>query len=138
MTPSSRRRCGLVATQPTDATELENWYRLPLLDGGNLLCSMGQMNRRELITVLGSATMAWPAAILSPSLPVEAQQAKRAPHVGFLVMGRHPAFPVFVQGLNCLGWVEGQNVVLEPRFAELGKPEQFDRLAVDSLSDVSM
>jgi len=91
---------------------------------------MGQMNRREL-TLLGGATMAWPTAILSPSLPVVAQQAKRAPHVGFLVMGRHPAFPVFVQGLNSLGWVDGQNVVLEPRFAELGKPEQFDRLAVD-------
>ena len=46
-------------------------------------------------------------------------------------MGRHPAFPIFVKALNSLGWIEARNVVLEPRFAELGKPEQFDELAAD-------
>jgi len=46
-------------------------------------------------------------------------------------MGQHPAFPVFVQGLDSLGWVDGRNVLLEPRFAEQGKPEQFDQLAAD-------
>src|SRR6516225_6742336 len=46
-------------------------------------------------------------------------------------MGQHLALPVFVQSLKSLGWVEGRNVMLEPRFAEVVKPEQFDRLAVD-------
>src|SRR5262245_6557307 len=89
------------------------------------------MRRREFITFLGAAA-AWRVALLPPPLTAEAQQANKAPpHVGFLVMGRHPAFPVFVKALNSLGWVEGRNVVLEPRFAELGKPEQFDKLAAD-------
>jgi len=64
-------------------------------------------------------------------LGAEAQQVNKPPHVGFLVMGRHPAFPIFVKALNSLGWIEARNVVLVPRFAELGKPEQFDELAAD-------
>ena len=52
------------------------------------------------------------------------------PRVGFPAMGPHPAFPVFAQALHGLGWVEGRTVMLEPRFAELGKPEQkFEKTA---------
>ncbi|MBB4373909.1 putative ABC transport system substrate-binding protein [Bradyrhizobium sp. cir1] len=97
-----------------------------------MLLGLGQqVRRREFIGVLGGATVGWPAVLLSPPLAAEAQQVNKAPQVGFLAMGRHPAFPVFVQALNGLGWVEGRNVVLEPRFAEPGKAEQFDQLAAD-------
>jgi putative ABC transport system substrate-binding protein len=82
------------------------------------------VRRRAFISLLSGAAAAWPLALA-------AQEPKKVSHVGFLVMGRHPAYPAFVQALNSLGWVEGRNLVLEPRFAELGKPEQFDELAVD-------
>src|SRR5262245_2674465 len=94
--------------------------------------AMSGLRRREFITLLGGAAVAWPVVLLPPLLGAEAQQVNKPPHVGFLVMGRrHPAFPIFVKALNSLGWIETRNVVLEPRFAELGKPEQFDELAAD-------
>jgi ABC-type uncharacterized transport system substrate-binding protein len=64
----------------------------------------------------------------------EAQSIGKPPRVGFLVMGRHPSATVFAQGLRDLGWVDGQNVVIEYRFAEVGKPEQFPALAAELVS----
>jgi putative ABC transport system substrate-binding protein len=64
--------------------------------------------------------------------PVEAQQTGKVPRVGFL----SPAGPSsmtleqFRQGLHDLGYVEGQNIVLEPRFAE-GQYDRFPGLAAD-------
>ena len=77
------------------------------------------MRRREFIALVGS-TVAWP-------LGVQAQQPG-IPVIGFL----HSASPVsyasqldaFRQGLTETGYIEGQNVVLEYRWAE----NQFDRL----------
>jgi putative ABC transport system substrate-binding protein len=46
-------------------------------------------------------------------------------------MGRHPAFQVFTDGMRDLGYIDGRNIILVPRFAEVGKPEQFDSLAAD-------
>jgi len=77
------------------------------------------MRRREFIALVGS-TVALP-------LGVQAQQPG-IPVIGFL----HSASPVsyasqldaFRQGLTETGYIEGQNVVLEYRWAE----NQFDRL----------
>jgi putative ABC transport system substrate-binding protein len=62
-------------------------------------------------------------AVLAPS---PAQQAAKIPHVGFLApQGRSlPLFDGFRQGLADLGYVEGKNIVIEPRFAE-GHYERF-------------
>jgi putative ABC transport system substrate-binding protein len=66
--------------------------------------------------------------ILAPALGAEAQQTKKVPRIGFLsapapstISARIEAFR---QGLRELGYVEGQNIVIEYRYAE-GK---FDRL----------
>jgi putative ABC transport system substrate-binding protein len=61
--------------------------------------------------------------------PCQAQQAAKIPRVGFLApQGRSlPLFDGFRQGLAELGYVEGQNIVIEPRFAE-GHYERFPEL----------
>ena len=56
----------------------------------------------------------------------EAQQVTRIPRVGFVApQGRSlPLFEAFRQGLANLGYVDGQNILIEPRFAE-GHYERF-------------
>ena len=60
--------------------------------------------------------------------PVEAQQPKKIPMIGWLASGSAsgvaPLTDAFRQGLRQLGYVEGKNIVIEFRYAE-GK---FDRL----------
>jgi putative tryptophan/tyrosine transport system substrate-binding protein len=71
------------------------------------------MKRREFITLLGGAA-AWPVA-------AGAQQSRAIPHVGLVSIGADPANPViflpFLQQLRELGYIEGQNIILEKRFA---------------------
>ena len=68
------------------------------------------MRRREFITLLGSAT-AWPLAAF-------AQQTLKAARIGYLAF-RSPmsADDSFFQGLRNFGWIEGQNILIERRFA---------------------
>jgi putative ABC transport system substrate-binding protein len=82
------------------------------------------IQRREFITLLGGAA-AWP-------LPARAQRAaKPIPRVGVLLYGTtdtDPNYDSFRRGLREFGYIENQNIALEPRFAE-SKPERLPILA---------
>ena len=69
------------------------------------------MRRRDFVSLLGGAVAAWPLA-------ARAQQTLKAPRIGYLAL-RSPmsADDAFFQGLRDLGWMEGQNIVVERRFA---------------------
>ena len=62
--------------------------------------------------------------LLTAPLAVDAQQATKMHRVGRLLAvgspssGPDPPFEAFRQGLHELGYVEGQNVVIEDRYAE--------------------
>ena len=77
------------------------------------------MNRREFVTALASAA-AWP-------IMARAQQSVR-PVIGFLHSGSPHYFaqmaPAFSEGLKDAGYLEGQNVAIEYRWAE----GHYDRL----------
>src|SRR6516162_1223026 len=82
------------------------------------------MRRREVITLLGGAAVAWPFA-------VRAQQPLKAARIGYLAF-RSPmsADDNFFQGLRHLGWTEGQNILVERRFAA-GDADQLKESAAE-------
>ena len=69
------------------------------------------MRRREFITLLGGAAAAWPIAARAQQLPV----------IGLVSIGASPSDPAnfrpFLEQMRELGYVDGQNVILDRRFA---------------------
>jgi hypothetical protein len=103
-------------------------YPMPVVTGSHALWSAvgspdqrerSRMRRRDFMAGLGSAA-ACPVV-------VQAQQPT-LPLIGYLGQGTaatdRPKLVALRQGLSEVGYVEGRNVVIEPRFAE----GQFDRL----------
>ena len=84
------------------------------------------MRRRECIAVLGGAAAAWPFVA----------RAEQTPKIGFLLPGGSRTTVVrgqleaFRQALKEYGWVEGQNISVEYRFAE-GKEDALAEIAAE-------
>src|SRR5262249_38300132 len=81
--------------------------------------------RKEIVCVVfGVLLLAWGSL-------AEAQQPKKIPRIGFL-SGGSASFrdEAFRQGLHNLGYVEGQNIAIEFRYAE-GKLEPLPVLAAE-------
>ena len=68
--------------------------------------------------------------LLAFSLPAQAQQPKKVPRIGYLSLRSGPGDNdlAFQQSLRELGYVDGQNIVIEWRFAD-GKSERYALLA---------
>jgi putative ABC transport system substrate-binding protein len=72
------------------------------------------MKRRDFITFLAGATYGWPLVVASaPS--TAAEQEQRLYRVGFLRVGEPPRSFIepLRQGLKDLGYVEGQNLIID-------------------------
>jgi len=84
-------------------------------------------SRREFISLLGGASVAWPLA-------ARAQQQARLPTIGFLGQSTRSAATewtaAFVQRLRELGRIEGRTVAIEYRWAE-GREERFAEIAAE-------
>jgi putative tryptophan/tyrosine transport system substrate-binding protein len=85
------------------------------------------MQRREFITILGGAAVAWPRA-------ARAQQSAKLPTIGFLGPASQsswsPWTDAFVERLRELGWIEGSTVAIEYRWAE-GRSDRFAEIAAE-------
>ena len=81
-----------------------------------------------------NAILAGALALLFLALPVGAEAQQRLPRVGILWIGERSALGIrqgaFEQGLRDLGWVDGQNLVIEARFAD-GNADRLADLAND-------
>jgi putative tryptophan/tyrosine transport system substrate-binding protein len=79
------------------------------------------MRRREFITLIGGGAVAYPLA-------ARAQQGRKA-RIGFLGLvsasSHAPRVAALRAGLRDLGWIEGQNIQIDFRWAE----GQYDRLS---------
>ena len=86
-----------------------------------------RMRRREFVTLLVGAAIAWP-------LVTRAQQAGKVYRIGFLAndptIPTQPAGQAFLDGLRENGFVEGKNIIIERRFAE-ARPDRYADLVAE-------
>jgi len=82
------------------------------------------MRRREFITLLGTAAIAWPLAVRA--------QPRKMPIIGLMGSGTAAAqsqwTSAFLDRLRELGWTDGRNIAIEYRWAE-GRSERFAEIA---------
>jgi putative ABC transport system substrate-binding protein len=79
------------------------------------------MRRRDFITLVGGAILAWPHVL-------RAQQPARVWRIGFIAHRYEKFYDPLFSGLRELGYVEGQNLIVERRYAQ-GNAERFKEFA---------
>jgi putative ABC transport system substrate-binding protein len=79
------------------------------------------VRRREFISLLGGGAAAW-------SLSARAQQPVKIPRIG--IIDDSPLWNAFRQGLRDLGYLEGQNIAFEYRYAD-GLPDRLAEVAAE-------
>jgi putative ABC transport system substrate-binding protein len=86
----------------------------------------GRLKRREFITLLGGAAAAWPltARTQQRTMPVVGVLSSRSPLIDI------PLMAVIREGLSGTGFVEGQSVAFDYRYAD-GQYERLPALAAD-------
>jgi putative tryptophan/tyrosine transport system substrate-binding protein len=89
------------------------------------------VKRREFITLLGGVAATWPLA-------AHAQEKRRIPRVGVLwhaasAEEEGALFSALVEGFRALGYIDGQNIILEHRFPN-EMPERFKSMAAELVS----
>ncbi|HSE87179.1 MAG TPA: ABC transporter substrate-binding protein, partial [Candidatus Binatia bacterium] len=67
--------------------------------------------------------------LLITALPAAAQQPKKIFRVGYLAPAASSSVEGLTEGLRVLGYVEGQNILIERRFTKGGDTSQFPGLA---------
>jgi putative ABC transport system substrate-binding protein len=84
------------------------------------------VTRRAFITLLGGAAAAWPLAALGQ------QQPAKLARIGFLraAGADNKDFTAFRSGMRALGYIEGQNIVIEQRYAA-GPYDRVSELAAE-------
>jgi putative ABC transport system substrate-binding protein len=82
------------------------------------------MRRREFVTFLGGAAVAWP-------VPLRAQEAGKSYRVAYLTLAGGQDAVIVKQRLKELGYSEGKNLIFDYRSAE-GKMERLPQLAAES------
>src|SRR5262249_10852020 len=90
-------------------------------------CMQFDQNRREIIALLGGTAVAWPlsARAQQPAMPVIGFLEPRSPETMLADQLR-----AFRQGLKDTGYVEGENIVIEYRWAG-GQHERLPALAAE-------
>ena len=93
-----------------------------------------EVNKGTALSTLLFALSFLSASLLALCLPAEAQRAKNVSRIGFIgasssSTGGH-YLEAFRQGLRDLGYVEGENIAIEARWAE-GSAERFPHLIAE-------
>jgi putative ABC transport system substrate-binding protein len=81
------------------------------------------MRRREFVTLVSGALVVWP-------LVARAQPSGKIWRIGFIAHRYEEFYDPLFQGLRELGYTEGQNLVVERRYAE-GRVERFKEFAAE-------
>jgi ABC-type uncharacterized transport system substrate-binding protein len=80
------------------------------------------MRRREFIILMSSGAAAWPLGTLA--------QSSKTWRMGFIAHRYESFYDALFEGLRELGYTEGQNIIIERRYAE-GRVERFQEFAAE-------